>query len=231
MAPSLVYRSAWGYELVMAALYGRHYAARYRAIAELIPRRSSVLELCCGPGILFDRYLRDKEVDYTGLDINPRFVARVNRKGGRGLLWDLREERPLPMADTIVMQASLYHFLPNAAPVIRRMKQASRHHVIIAEPIRNLTNSRIPLIAWLAAHQTDCGGGAEVSRFTESALDLLVDSELGPGCSSFYIPGAREKVYFWALDDPTCLRSARGPADATLAPNDRPASISFAYLH
>ena len=41
------------YESLMLALYGRHYAARFRAIAELIPAGSSVLELCCGPGILF----------------------------------------------------------------------------------------------------------------------------------------------------------------------------------
>ncbi len=145
MAESLVYRSPLLYEMIMLALYGRHYPARYRAIAELVPAGSRVLDLCCGPGILHDRYLRRKGVEYTGLDVNPRFIARVNRRGGRGLVWDLHEDRPLPEADTVVMQASLYQFLPDAAPVVRRMLRAARQRVIIAEPIRNLSDSRLPI--------------------------------------------------------------------------------------
>src|SRR6516165_10754236 len=99
----------------MIGLYGCHYGARYRAIAGLIPGGSSVLELCCGPGILHDRYLRKKGVDYTGLDINPRFIARVCRRGGKGIVRDLHADAPLPPADVVVMQASLYQFLPDAA--------------------------------------------------------------------------------------------------------------------
>ena len=37
MGTSLVYRSAAGYELVMRALYGRHYGARIRVVAEQVP--------------------------------------------------------------------------------------------------------------------------------------------------------------------------------------------------
>jgi hypothetical protein len=117
LAGSLVYRSPFVYELVMRALYGRHYAARYRAVADLIPAGSSALDLCCGPGFLYERYLRPKGVSYTGLDLNPRFVDRVCRVGGRGLVWDLGEDQPLPPADSVVMQASLYQFLPDPAPV------------------------------------------------------------------------------------------------------------------
>ncbi len=50
---SLIYRSATGYELVMRALYGRHYADRMQAVAEQVPPGASVLELCCGPGTLY----------------------------------------------------------------------------------------------------------------------------------------------------------------------------------
>lgn len=63
---SLIYRSRAGYELAMFMLYGRHYSARYRAIANLIPYGAEVLELCCGPGILYERYLRYKDVAYRG---------------------------------------------------------------------------------------------------------------------------------------------------------------------
>jgi SAM-dependent methyltransferase len=84
MARSWVYCNGQVYELVMLGLYGRHYGARYRAVADLIPDGASVLDLCCGPGVLFDRHLRARSVDYTGIDVNPRFIARVNRRGGRG---------------------------------------------------------------------------------------------------------------------------------------------------
>ena len=59
-SPGLVYRSAALYEAVMRVLYGRHYAARQRAIAGLIPARASVLEVCCGPGTLYRRHLARK---------------------------------------------------------------------------------------------------------------------------------------------------------------------------
>src|SRR4051812_13722935 len=97
----------------MLALYGRHYGARSRAIADLIPERSSVVDLCCGPGVLYERYLKAKAVRYTGLDLNERFVARVDRLGGVGVVRDLNDGRPFPEADTVVMQASLYQFLPD----------------------------------------------------------------------------------------------------------------------
>ena len=55
VSTSLIYRSATGYELLMRALYGRHYADRMRAVADEVPAGSSVLELCCGPATLYRR--------------------------------------------------------------------------------------------------------------------------------------------------------------------------------
>src|SRR5713101_1249799 len=109
----------------MVALYGRHYAGRYRAIADLIPSGSSVLDLCCGPGILYERYLRAKSVDYTGIDVNRCFLDRIGRLGARAIDRDLHEPGPLPPADSVIMQASLYHFLPDAAPIVERMIEAA----------------------------------------------------------------------------------------------------------
>jgi SAM-dependent methyltransferase len=205
VAESLVYRNPLVYEGIIRVLYGRHYAARYRTIAELIPPGSSVLELCCGPGVLHARHLRPKGVEYTGLDINCLFLARVNRHGGRGLIWDLHSDRPLPPADSVIMQGSLYQFLPDPTPVVRRMLRAARERVIIAEPIRNLANSRLPLLAALAGRQTDAGLGARPRRFTETALDdfFIV---LGSRPSRwFLIPGGREKVY---VLEPAAARSS-----------------------
>lgn len=195
MSASLVYRSPLAYELVMLLLYGRHYWARYRVIAGLIAPGASALELCCGPGVLFGRYLKRKRVDYLGLDLNARFVHRIGRMGGRAQVWDLSSEQPLPAADYVVMQASLYHFLPDAGPVIERMRRAAHRAVIVAEPIRNLSTSRVPLLSALARRATDAGQGARPLRFTEESLDgLLGGSEAGLR-ESFCIPGGREKVY------------------------------------
>jgi trans-aconitate methyltransferase len=198
VAQSWVYRNGLVYELVMLGLYGRHYGARYRAVADLIPDGSSVVDLCCGPGILFDRYLRARSVDYTGIDVNPRFVARVNRRGGRGLLEDLSEARPLPEADVVVMQASLYQFLPDPALLVRRMLGAARERVIIAEPVRNLATSANPWVRALARRQTDPGLGARPSRFTEATFDAFIDGLGVRVMRSLVIPGGREKVV--ALD-------------------------------
>jgi SAM-dependent methyltransferase len=194
MAGWLLYRSERAYLLVMRALYGRHYEARYRALADLIAPGAEVLDLCCGPGILYRRYLRPKGVDYRGLDINPRFVARLRSLDVRAEQADLRGPAPLPRADVVVMQASLYHFLPDPEPVLARMLASARRQVLIAEPVRNLSSSRFGLIAALGRHATGvAGAGSE--RFDEASLDALMDRYADRVERRFLIPGGREKVY------------------------------------
>ena len=195
MAAGLIYRSPALYELAMLGLYGRHYPARYRAVADLIPPRSSVLDLCCGPAVLYERYLRRKFVVYTGLDINETFVRRLKRRGVRAELWDLRGDAPLPPADSVVMQASLYHFLPDPRPLLGRMLEAARGQVIVAEPVRNLSSSRLPLLAPLARRLTDPGVGSQPHRFTERALDGLMTSLCSRAPKAYHISGGREKIY------------------------------------
>jgi SAM-dependent methyltransferase len=195
MRVSLIYLSPWVYELAMRALYGRHYPERYRAVARLIPDGSSVLDVCCGPAFLFERFLRSRDVAYTGLDLNPRFARRVERLGGRGLVADLSLDEPLPLADVVVMQAGLYQFLPDAGGVVRRMTEAARVFVIVAEPVRNLATSGLPVLSAIARRATDAGLGARPSRFTEATLDALFAALPLKPVRSFLIPGGREKVY------------------------------------
>ncbi len=195
MAAGLIYRSPALYELAMLGLYGRHYPSRYRSVAELIPPRSSVLDLCCGPAVLYRRYLRQKSVEYTGLDINETFVKGLKRRGVPAELWDLRGDVPLPPADSVVMQASLYHFLPDPLPILGRMLEAARKQVIVAEPVRNLSSSRLPLLGPLARRLTDPGVGGQQYRFTEGALDELMKSLCSEPPEVRLIGGGREKVY------------------------------------
>jgi trans-aconitate methyltransferase len=192
---SIIYRNAPVYELAMMVLYGRHYFSRYRAIADLIPVEASVVDLCCGPALLFNRYLRDKKVRYTGLDLNAGFIHKLIQRGASGRIWDLRKDSPLPKADFVMMQASLYHFLPDARPIIERMLEAAQHQVIIAEPIRNLATSNSPLLATIGRVLTNPGNGKQALRFTEASLDQFFSVYGARVDRSFLIAGGREKVY------------------------------------
>jgi SAM-dependent methyltransferase len=193
---SLIYRSAFGYELVMRALYGRHYDERMRAVAAEVPHGSSVLELCCGPGTLYKRYLRPRTSVYIGLDVNEHFVHTLRAEGIDARQVDLKTSSdPLPRADVALMQASLYHFLPHAERIVDRMLGAALRRVIISEPIRNLTSSEHPLVRRLSGRASDPGVGGSEARFTEDTLDELMERCSHQVMRSFLIPGGREKVY------------------------------------
>jgi len=199
VSTSLVYRSARGYELVMRALYGRHYAARMSAVAEQVPAGASVLELCCGPGTLYMRHLRARAGDYIGVDVNERFVAALRRRGVDARRLDLADGAdPLPAADVAIMQASLYHFLPDATAIVDRMLVAARDRVIISEPVRNLATSDLPGVALLGRRAADPGVGAHAERFTEETLDAMMARYRELTLADFLIPGGREKVYVLA---------------------------------
>jgi trans-aconitate methyltransferase len=194
MGVSLIYRSRIAYEFAMVALYRRHYAGRYEVIADLIPGGAAVLELCCGPGILYDRYLRPKNISYRGLDFSEKFVSDLRERGIAAEHRDLRSDCPLPHAEYVIMQASLYHFLPEADRVLDRMLEAAEKQVIIAEPIKNLASSNVPMIARLSRKLTDAGAGSSAGRFDEEMLDALAAQYGSMLRKSFLSPGGREKI-------------------------------------
>jgi SAM-dependent methyltransferase len=197
MTAGLVYRNPLIYEAVMLVLYGPHYFERSRTIAALIPPGSSVLDLCCGPGTLYHRYLRQKNVSYTGLDINRGFIECLRRRGAEGMVCDLAATSTLPEADYVVMQASLYHFLPDPSAIVDRMMAAARRQVLIAEPIRNLSDSSIRVVALAARGMTDPGTGRQASRFNEQTLDAFFApyDRQGRVTERYKIAGNREKLY------------------------------------
>lgn len=197
MTRSLIYSASPIYEGVMRLLYGCWYEERFRSLAELIAEGSSVLDVCCGPGTLYHRYLKAKRVHYIGLDINRHFIERLSAGGATGIVWDLNETRPLPRAEYVVIQSSLYHFLPDPSLIIERMIAAAEKQVLIAEPIRNVADSRIFLFAFLARKLTNPGTGDQPSRFNEVRLDALMEPyrQRGHAIRSRLIAGGREKLY------------------------------------
>jgi SAM-dependent methyltransferase len=178
----------------MLALYRRHYRDRRAAIARLIAPGASVVEVCCGPGRLYTRQLRDVVSSYVGLDLSPAFVVALRRRGVDARVWDARCADPLPRADYVVMQASLYQFLPRPEPVLERMLAAARRAVVIAEPIRNLTSGGGRL-GRLWAAVTDPGTGSQSLRFDEPGLDGLFAGYRELVERELLLPGGREKAY------------------------------------
>ena len=191
----LIYKSAALYEFINWLLYGRHHRVRYEVIADLIPPGASVVDICCGPATLYNRFLRAKNVRYTGLDISPSFIDALNKCGGHGIVWDLRSDRRLPPADYVIIQGALYFFLPDPSPLLERMLAAANEEVIVAEAIRNLSTSAIPGISKLSKRLAGAAEGSDAVRFSEKSLDLLFADYAREVKRSFKIPGGRDKVY------------------------------------
>lgn len=192
MRTSLVYRSSLIYETVMLLLYRKHYWARQRVIAGLVPNGSEVLDVCCGPGLIFDRFLRKNQVKYTGIDLNERFVKRVIAAGGQAFALDVKSGGKLPACDVAIMQASLYQFLPDARGVIELLRQTARDKVIVAEPVQNMANSSFAALRWIAKRNTDPGTGVVAQRFNSQSFHDLAKSFGNDLESLFELPGGRE---------------------------------------
>ena len=189
--PSLIYRSPRVYGIVMRALYGRNHAARLDAVAAQVPHGASVLELCCGPGELCSRL---RAADYLGLDANGRFVAAVRARGGRAEQTVLGPDSDLPPADVVVMQASLYHFLPAPQGIVDAMLRAARERVVISEPVRNLSDSSFGPLRKLARRSSDPGVDASSNRFDEPRFDALIERYNERVVLCELVSGGRDKL-------------------------------------
>jgi hypothetical protein len=179
----------------MRTLYGRHFRARYVAIAGEIPERSRVVDVCAGDCYLYVEFLRQKSVEYLGLDLSANLVKWAQRHAVNARVFNLWDD-DVPKAEIIVMQASLYQFAPHAETVLRKLLAAAQKTLIVSEPVRNLTSSGSPLLAWigrrLTAPTAKCSGYSGY-RFDAGSLSDLFRSfeELE---RSFFIPGHRELV-------------------------------------
>ncbi len=197
MSPSvsLIYSNERLYRALMRVLYGRHFAARYRALASEIPEGSSVVDLCAGDCYLYRQHLCAKSVKYLGLDLSPAFVRAAQKHGVNARVFNVWQDE-IPRADIVLMQASLYQFLPRAEEIVAKMLAAARRKVIIAEPVRNLSDSRL---AWLAklsqilTHPTKEDSSYSGERFREESL-AQVFKTFPAFQKFFFIPGGREMV-------------------------------------
>ncbi len=193
-ASPFIYSNQRVYQLVIRLLFGRHFRARYETLAAEIPNGAQVVDVCAGDCYLYRRFLRKKGVQYLGLELSPQLVRAARAQGVSVQAFDIRQDE-IPSAEIIVMQGSLYQFLPNATVVMQKMLAAARRKVIIAEPIRNLSSEN----NWLGAasriltrpHANEsCYSG---QRFNAESLQKLFDS-FDAFERAFLIPGGREMI-------------------------------------
>ena len=191
----LIYRNARLYAWAMRLLYRGALDERNRALAEYIEPGTRVVDLCCGPPLLFTAELERKHVHYLGIDLNPVFLAAIQKSGAEAMNLDLRDAPRLPRGDYVIMQSSLYHFLPDPTPIVERMLEAAGRRVILSEPVRNISQSKLPGVAALAALASDAGHGAQPERFDEATLDRFFEAYSERIVESSLFARDREKLY------------------------------------
>lgn len=143
---SILYKNSWFYHTMLAGAYGRRRWDRFRAVAEWIPEAASVVDVCSGDGTLAEHL--PPSVNYRGLDRSPAMIRAGQKRGRRIESFNLRTD-PLPEADVVVCQISLYQFHPDTETTVARMFAAASQRLIITESVRSLAQSAFPPLAVL----------------------------------------------------------------------------------
>ena len=92
------------------------------------------------------------------------------------------------------MQASLYQFHDIADALLPRLWATARRQLVIAEPVRDLAQSRVALVRWLGYALTRTPDGVHTFRYTEALLlDLYRRCQI-PVSRFDHTPGGREVV-------------------------------------
>lgn len=165
---SITYWHPFIYSLMVRFFFKEYYSKRYEVLRGLIENNSTVVDVCCGDCKIVE-FLKDKNIDYTGLDFNDYFVKTANAKGINARSFDIRAD-DVPEADYVLIIGSLYQFMPNHSHVLHKLLSAAKRHLIISEPIRNYTHSKSRFVAYLATMMTNPGDGAKPYRFNEETF-------------------------------------------------------------
>lgn len=200
---SWLYRVPGVYQLAMALLYRQGARGRHQAVAQRIPSGSSVLDVCSGDCALYTAWLRHDSVDYLGLDLNPCLLHAGARRGARVRLMDVRQD-DLPPADVVVMQASLYQFIPHQQAMLQKLLRAARRQVILVEPVQNWATNGTRWRRWLARRWTNPGTGEVPYRLARLELEQLLREHGAVEISE--LAGGRELMGLFCVKDERASR-------------------------
>ena len=74
------------------------------------------------------------------------------------------------MPGAVMLQASLYQFHDIADALLPRLWEAARRLLLIAEPVRNVSQSRFAAARWIARILTRTDDRVHTFRYTETTL-------------------------------------------------------------
>ncbi|MEH2158043.1 methionine biosynthesis protein MetW [Nostoc sp.] len=190
---SLIYLNPTFYNLTMRLIYRNGFHNRYESIASLIPENSTVLKACCGDCYLYKHYLLPKNVKYTGLDINRSFISSAKKSGINVRYNNLLSSDYIPEAEYTIIQASMYHFLPNNVDFIyKKLFNATKKEIIIVEPIKNFSTSSNCIIKLISRYLANPGTGHATQRFTVTTFEEFCYRYSGNLKNLFKIANGRE---------------------------------------
>lgn len=191
-----LYRFPTLYALAMRLGYGADYAARLALIGDRLGRPTDVLELCSGDLALYRHLARRGLVrSYLGLEQSPAMLRLARRRGVDVRAFDVRANAELPVTETVIMQASLYQFHDIADILLPRLWAAAERLLVIAEPVRNLSQSRFGVARWAARELTRTADSRiHTFRYTEATLLELYRRCDVPMSRLDRTPGGREIV-------------------------------------
>jgi hypothetical protein len=169
MPQSPIYWHPAFYNKAMRLAYGSKFETRYKHLEKYIPENCELLELCMGDAFFYQHYLQKKNIKYKCADINPVFVKAAKKKGLDAQLLDVYSD-PIPKADYILMQASLYHFIPGEKKIIDKLLAAANKALIISENVENLSNDPSKLRSKIGAYLSKAKSGQSRIKFTRETL-------------------------------------------------------------
>jgi len=182
---SIAYWNPFIYSLFMRFSYKSNYLKRYQEIASLIDAGSSLVDVCCGDCKIY-KFLKDKNIAYTGLDFNSSFVNEGNRKGMNVQKCNVKHDE-IPQADYVLMQASLYQFIPNHGQVLQKLYNAAKKYLIIAEPVKNYADSKWKIVSFIAKLLNNPGDGIKTERFNINTLKEALEPFTGNKVKEFLV--------------------------------------------
>ena len=157
------------YKILMKVLFKRNYKMRYLEIANLIENNSSVIDICCGDAQLYS-FLKNKKIKYTGIDFNNVFLDYLRNKKINVIHLDINKEDIPIKADYVVIQSSLYQFMPNHLHIIKKLLEISKKYLIIQETVKSYTSSSNFFFSLIGKILNNPGDGYKTKRLDKQLL-------------------------------------------------------------
>ena len=107
-------------------------------------------------------------------DAYKKFVEELVGRGVPAEAWDLRSARPLPASEYVIMQASLYHFLPDARRMLEAIEDLpeDEREVFDLVRIQGMSPTEVAALLDVSARTVERRLSRSLIALTEALADL-----------------------------------------------------------